>query len=177
MNRFYNGVTLEDIHGPGFEVGVTTKDGSSTINGIQAMAELGIVGRGVLLDFHSWRLAQDPPIPYEPFKTGSIPLKYLKATAEAQGTVIKFGDILIIRSGNFEFEHCRGNGCADTEAGYMAAQSQKSESELSALKDVMPPIFSGVEQSEEMLKWIWENFSAVAGDQPSFECWRMLSSF
>jgi hypothetical protein len=63
------------------------------------MAEQGIVGRGVLLDFHSWRLAQDPPIPYEPFKTGSIPLKYLKAVAEEQGTEIKFGDILIIRSG------------------------------------------------------------------------------
>ena len=117
------------------------------------MAEQGIVGRGILLDFHSWRLAQDPPIPYEPFKTGSIPLKYLKAVAETQGTEVKFGDILIIRS------------------GYMAAQNAKSESELSALKDVMPPVFSGVEQSEEMLRWIWENFSAVAGDQPSFECW------
>lgn len=66
---------------------------------------------------------------------------------------------------------------ADDEAGYMAAQSQKSDAELSALKDVMPPVFSGVEQSEEMLKWIWENFSAVAGDQPSFECWRMSFIF
>jgi hypothetical protein len=28
-----------------------------------------------------------------------------------------------------------------------------------------------VEQSEEMLRWIWENFSAVAGDQPAFEAW------
>lgn len=92
-------MTLEDIHGSGFEAGVTTKDGGSTVNGIQAMAEQGIVGRGVLLDFHSWRLEQDLPIPYEPFETGSIPLKYLKATAEAQGTEIKFGDVLIIRSG------------------------------------------------------------------------------
>jgi len=59
----------------------------------------------------------------------------------------------------------------------MAAQNEKNENELSALKDVMPPVFSGVEQSEEMLRWIWENFSAVAGDQPSFECWRMLLLF
>jgi hypothetical protein len=102
-------------------VATTTTDGKSTVNGIQgmsiifksgsqgwrwrdidtslAMAEQGIVGRGVLLDFHSWRLAQTPPIPYEPFQTGSIPLKYLKAVAEAQGTEIHFGDILIIRSG------------------------------------------------------------------------------
>jgi hypothetical protein len=64
-----------------------------------AMAEYGIVGRGVLLDFHSWRIAQDPPIPYDAFQTGSIPLKYLLAVAEAQGTEIRFGDILIIRSG------------------------------------------------------------------------------
>jgi len=118
-----------------------------------AMAEQGIVGRGVLLDFHSWREAQNPPIPYDAFKTGSIPLKYLKATAEAQGTEIKFGDILLIRS------------------GYMASHNKKSAEELSALKDVLPPKFSGVEQSEDMLRWIWENFSAVAGDQPSFECW------
>ena len=65
------------------------------------IAEQGIVGRGVLLDFHSWRLAQDPPIAYDPFKSDSIPLKYLKATAEAQGTEIKFGDILVIRSGMY----------------------------------------------------------------------------
>lgn len=32
--------------------------------------------------------------------------------------------------------------------------------------------FSGVEQSDEMLEWIWNNFSAVAGDQPAFERWR-----
>jgi Putative cyclase len=63
------------------------------------MAEQGIVGRGVLLDFHSWREAQEPPIPYDAFKAGSIPLKYLKETAKAQGTEIKYGDILLIRSG------------------------------------------------------------------------------
>lgn len=48
--------------------------------------------------------------------------------------------------------------------GFTVAQTSKTEAELSALKDVNPPSFSGVEQSEEMLKWIWENFSAVAGD-------------
>jgi hypothetical protein len=63
------------------------------------MAEQGIVGRGVLLDFHSWREAQEPPIPYDAFKAGSIPLRYLKEAAKAQGTEIKFGDILIVRSG------------------------------------------------------------------------------
>jgi hypothetical protein len=55
----------------------------------------------------------------------------------------------------------------------MAAYNKKPASEIAALQVVNPPTFSGVEQSEEMLQWIWENFSAVAGDQPSFECWRM----
>lgn len=57
----------------------------------------------------------------------------------------------------------------------MAALKKKSASEIAALQAVNPPTFSGVEQSEEMLRWIWENFSAVAGDQPSFECWRKSS--
>jgi hypothetical protein len=57
----------------------------------------------------------------------------------------------------------------------MAALNKKSASEIAVLQAVNPPTFSGVEQSEEMLRWIWDNFSAVAGDQPSFECWRMSS--
>lgn len=36
----------------------------------------------------------------------------------------------------------------------------------------LPPHFSGVEQSDSMLEFLWSNFSAAAGDQPSFECWR-----
>lgn len=126
------------------------------------MAAHGIVGRGILLDYHSWRVSPTtPPIPYDPFKGEPIPLSHLKAVAEAQGTEIRFGDILIIRS------------------GYLMALGQKSERELDALKDMVPPTNSGVEQSEEVLRWIWENFAAVAGDQPSFECWRgfLLFSF
>lgn len=69
------------------------------------MAEQGIVGRGILLDFHSWRLAQDPPPPYDPFKRGSMPLSDLLAVAKAQDTEIIFGDILIIRSGIFNFNY------------------------------------------------------------------------
>jgi hypothetical protein len=73
---------------------------------------------------------------------------------EFQGTEVKFGDILIIRS------------------GYMQSYNAKPKTELAKLAEINPPSFIGVEQSEDMLKWIWENFAAVAGDQPSFECWR-----
>lgn len=46
-----------------------------------------------------------------------------------------------------------------------------SQEQIVELAAVQPPSFAGVQQSLPILKWIWENFSAVAGDQPSFECW------
>ena len=93
-------------------------------------------------------------VAYDPFKTGSITLDQLKAVARAQGTEIKFGDILIIRS------------------GYINAFNKLSKDEAEAYASVVPPTLSGVEQSDAVLEWLWENFSAAAGDQPSFECWR-----
>lgn len=57
------------------------------------------MGRGILLDIHRWRLAND--INMEIFKDNSIPVKYLKAVAESQGTEIKWGDILIVRVGMY----------------------------------------------------------------------------
>jgi hypothetical protein len=53
----------------------------------------------------------------------------------------------------------------------MAAQNQKSAAEMNALREHKTHKFCGVEQSEEALRWIWDNFSAVAGDQPALECW------
>ncbi|KAI4206827.1 MAG: hypothetical protein LQ346_000889 [Caloplaca aetnensis] len=86
--RFYNGVTLGDIH----------SSESSTMNGIHAWAKKGIVGRGILLDFHSWRLANS--VAYNPFETGSISLENLQAVLKTQGTKVQFGDVLFIRSGS-----------------------------------------------------------------------------
>lgn len=54
----------------------------------------------------------------------------------------------------------------------MQQYNRKSRDELTSLSKINPPTFFGVEQSDAVLQWIWENFSAVAGDQPSFECWR-----
>jgi hypothetical protein len=143
--KFYNGVTLDNIH--------TEK---STINGIGAWSEKGIIGRGILLDYEAWREEHGYPLK-DAFKTGAVTLSELKAVAEWEGVEIKFGDILIIRS------------------GYMVQYYKSSHDDLKALSKILPPTFLGVEQSEEVLRWIWENFSAVAGDQPSFECWRTYS--
>jgi hypothetical protein len=67
-----------------------------------AMAENGIVGRGVLLDYHSWRQKHNINPSYDAFKTSPIPLEHLQAVAKDQGVEFKFGDILFIRSGMFE---------------------------------------------------------------------------
>lgn len=173
--KFYNGMTIEDIHGEnksnrcGVHGGSLLAQERRLADYDEVMAEQGIVGRAVLLDFHRWRVANK--IPYEPFKTCAIPLKHLKAVAEAQGTEIKFGDILIIRTGDSThllYAHCGPN----FEIGYMAAYNALSRDEISALTKNNPPGLGGVEQSEEMLEWIWDHFSAVAGDQPPFERWR-----
>lgn len=50
-------------------------------------------------------------------------------------------------------------------------QKQSTE-QLAALAKQSPPGLIGVEQTDEMLEWIWENFSAVAGDHPAFESYR-----
>lgn len=66
-----------------------------------AFAEQGIVGRGILVDLYSWRQKQDDPAlkEFNCFETSSIPLKDIKACLAAQGTEVKFGDILFTRTG------------------------------------------------------------------------------
>ncbi|KAI0491097.1 hypothetical protein F4859DRAFT_33751 [Xylaria cf. heliscus] len=156
---FYNGVSMGDIHGVDEETGER-----STVLGIHAWAEQGIVGRGVLIDYHGWRTspegqAQSKVKEYDSFETVSIPVEDLQACLKAQGTELKFGDILFIRS------------------GFMASLATKTQDELSTYRAVVPHHFGGVEQSEAMLRWIWDHFAAVAGDQPSFECWPTKESW
>ncbi|KAI9703543.1 MAG: hypothetical protein M1820_005847 [Bogoriella megaspora] len=158
--KFYNGVTMDQIHAEG-----------SNVLGVHNMAEHGIVGRGILLDYHSWRQAQAPEIEHDSFKTGSIKLSDLKKVARYQGTEIKFGDILIVRSESALIEDVLGN------KGFMDRFRKASRADIEAVRAVQPPNFTGVEQSEDVLDWIWNNFSAVAGDQPAFECWPSQREF
>lgn len=132
--RFYNGVTMADILGAGGDGG-DGKGGRTTRNGIQVMAEKGIVGRGVLLDYHSWwQRNRSSEAPIDGFKTHHIQLEDLLATAKEQGTEIHFGDILLIR------------------LGYMATLATKSASDVVAQHTVDPPTFIGMGQSEEALR-------------------------
>ena len=141
---FYNGVTLDEIHGRN---GVA----KTNRNGIGAWAEQGIVGRGILLDYHEWRLKNG--IEHNAFETGSIPATTLKQIAKDQGVEIKFGDILILRS------------------GYLDAYNKLSKDEIEVMRGKQPLTFTGVEQSDEMMEFMWSNFSACAADHPSWEAW------
>lgn len=59
------------------------------------------MGRGILVDLYSWRQKQDDSAlkEFNCFETSSIPLKDIKACLAAQGTEVKFGDILFTRTG------------------------------------------------------------------------------
>ncbi|CZT16293.1 uncharacterized protein RCC_02135 [Ramularia collo-cygni] len=141
---FYNGVTLDEIHG-------TNGVSKTNVNGIGAWAEKGIVGRGILLDYHAWRVRNGRE--HKAFETGSISAETLREVAKDQGTEIKFGDILILRS------------------GYLDAHGKLSREEIEMHRAKQPLTFTGVEQSEAMMEFLFDNFSACAGDHPSWEAW------
>jgi kynurenine formamidase len=73
--------------------------------------------------------------------------------AKLQNLSFQYGDILIIRSGWLENYH------------QMDSSARQTLSKTA-------PTFVGVEQTEEMLDFLHDNyFSAVAGDTPAFEAW------
>lgn len=112
----------------------------------------GVVGRGVLLDYAAWAEANN--VQFDPFSTHVISAKTLQEIAASQGTELKEGDILFIRS------------------GWVQAYSQLSETQAKNLADIPSPPAVGIESSEHTLRWLWETgFAAVAGDMPSMEAW------
>lgn len=109
------------------------------------------VGRGVLIDY--WDFIKEK---YDPNTTYRISLAELQACAERQGTTFEPGDILLIRS------------------GWVETYNNMDEDQKTRLGNVAPTkyTFVGVEQSEEMIDFLHDNyFSAVGGDAPAFEAW------
>lgn len=112
----------------------------------------GIVGRGVLLDYASW--AESKGITVDHFSPYSIPVDTLQEIAISQGTELRRGDILFIRS------------------GWTKAFTQLSEEQMTTLANHAATPALGVASSEKTLRWIWDTgFAAVAGDMPSMEAW------
>lgn len=110
------------------------------------------MGRGVLLDYAAWAEANNVQIDH--FSTHVISASTLQEIAASQGTELKQGDILFIRS------------------GWIRAFSQMSDEQAVALADIPSPPAIGLESSEQTLRWLWDTgFAAVAGDMPSMEAW------
>jgi hypothetical protein len=72
---------------------------------------------------------------------------------------VRFGDVLIVRTGY-------------GQALKAAAAADTPEARADMARRGAADGMVGVDACEEVARWIWENFAAVAGDQPGFECAR-----
>lgn len=117
--------------------------------GIHHMARRGIAGRAVLLDYERWATKQGKQI--DPFTCHAITVDELQQVAKEQHVEFMTGDILLLRT------------------GWMAAYERDSKA---ANLDNLQCI--GVEASESMYRFIWDNhFAAVASDNIAFEAYPM----
>jgi kynurenine formamidase len=137
---FYGGATSAEI-----------TDRNNTRIGIQHWAKEGICGRGVLLDYVEY--AKRHSIVYTTFSNHSIPLHVLLDIAKEQGVRFLRGDILFVRVGVVK-----------------EWDKQMTSTDKLAYAQSSSPQHAGLEGTEEMLRWIWnQGFAAVASDAISFE--------
>lgn len=138
---FYGGTTAKEI---------LDREGSDRI-GFQHWAKEGIAGRGVLIDYASW--AEKKGIQYTTFSQHEVKLSDIEEIAKECNITFQKGDILFVRVGmTKEWDNVM---TAEQKIAYGSSES---------------PQHAGVEGTEDVLRWIWNNkFSAVAGDAISWE--------
>jgi len=143
--RFYNNVTADDIVG----------ENANDKLGMQNLAQHGIVGRGVLLDYKAWAEKQGNAEYVGTGTTIRVTAEELQQVADSQGVKFQIGDILLIRFGWTK-------GYLKTGTIQKQAWTQKAK----ALELI------GLDNTEISLEWLWDNhFAAVASDTPTFEAW------
>ena len=117
--------------------------------GVQAWAESGIVGRGVLLDVARYLEGQGNPLDLT--RGDAFPVSVLDDTATAQGVEILSGDILLIRTG--------------WVGHYFNVMTDEEREEF-------PDILNGpgLVPAYESLAWLWDHqISVLAADNPGVE--------
>lgn len=115
--------------------------------GIDAYAEHGIVGRGVLIDVDQYLADIGQPLGLEP---APISASTLRDAAAEQGVEVRPGDILCIRTG---------------WVGRYLQLSRSSREEMAA-----DPQFPGLSAGEEMARQLWDwGLAAVCVDNPAVE--------
>ena len=137
VHGFYNGAPDDSI-----AVGTAR-------NGISRYAEHGMVGRGLLLDVDRYLRAQGKPLDHRAGEAFSHTV--LDATARAQNSPLKPGDIVMIRSG---FLHHYFNELSQEERENFPKGARSA----------------GLVQSHDSLAWLWDNqISVIAADNPGVE--------
>lgn len=135
---FYNGADPDDL-----VVG-------NPALGIQAFAQRGIAGRGVVIDVGAYREAIGRPI--DQASNEQISVADLDAALAHQGTSIRPGDIVMIRTGWLHYfrTHERAEGALHSP---------------------------GLRQAEETAAWLWDHRIALAAaDNIALEAWPATGS-
>lgn len=138
---WYGGTTVEEI-----------MNTDSPRIGIGHWAKKGIAGRGVLIDYASWAERTKGLKPDYALTRHKITLDEVLTIAKESNIEFKQGDILFLR------------------VGLPQTWSAMSAAERKIYSEQAVPQHAGIEQSERVLKFLWNNhFSAVASDAVSFE--------
>ncbi|CAN6674827.1 hypothetical protein TRVA0_067S00320 [Trichomonascus vanleenenianus] len=125
-------------------------EGKSDRIGIHHWAQEGIAGRGVLIDYASWAVAKGNKV--STMAHFGITVAELNEVCEYFNVKIEPGDILFLR------------------IGFIEEWNSLTEEQMIAYRNGPIAYHTGVEASEEMVKWLWDHhFSAVASDAVSFE--------
>ena len=136
--RFYNGVEASAI-----------QDGPGGRLSIHRWADK-FVGRGLLIDVYGWRKSQGRAV--NPFETESYSLDELKAALAAQGSTLKPGTVLLVRTGWMEEYERLG---PEAKAGMASYEKMKS---------------IGIERSRDLVAWLWDSrVAAIGTDCPAVE--------
>jgi kynurenine formamidase len=111
--------------------------------GMDTFAERGLVTRGVLADVAAWRAAQGDPV--DPRGRDVITPDTLDAVLAAQGTSLRPGDILLVRT------------------GWLTWYKELDESGRAPLQDAMMHMASpGLDPGPATAAWLWDHRIAAA---------------
>ena len=136
--RFYNGVKESEV-----------RDGQNAKLGIHHWKDK-FVGRGLLIDAFGFRKEKGRAV--NPLDREVYSLAELKAALEDQGSSLKPGTILLVRT------------------GWMESYEKATAEEKRALAPIEKLRCAGVEASREMVAWLWNNrVAAIGTDCPGVE--------
>lgn len=122
--------------------------------GMHHWAARGIVGRGVLADLAAYASAADPG--YDPFTRVTFTAADLAGALAAQGTPLRSGDILCVRTGWTD--------------KYLSLDPAERAALAEGMKDVTGYTSAGLAGSEEMARFLWDSgVAALPCDNPAVE--------